>query len=629
MTISRRLREGFGPGGPLRTWLPAVLVLLAIIALVHPEALLQGDIYGSADSGNAAAFQVTGDAALAAGDYPLWNPYLFAGMPTFGSLAYTRFLYPPAELLTRLQDDLGFPLLTWMFAHLFFGGLGVFWLLGRWNLPWPARLLGAAIWLMTPKLAAWGVHGHGSKLMTAAYLPWVAGAVLEILRGRGRRLVGVLALLLGLQILSGHVQIIYYTLLTVGVLVLARWAAALIARPRGELPWRPTLGVALAAGLAFALGAALLWPVHDYAAWSVRGVDAAGGGADYAYATGWSLSLRELPTLVLPSSAGFGLATYQGTMPFTDYPNYLGLLAVLLAVAGLGFRERWTVRALAAVALLALLVSFGRHFPVLYDPMFRWLPYFNKFRIPSMVLILCGFAVALLAAVGAARLAAGEVLSAARARPAAIAVGVIGLLMVVMGAGPGEGLFASRLSALAAASGRPEPAPVLLRLAWGLQSADLIRGGLILAVAAAAWLAAQRVPAFGRRGLVWTLLALAVIDFAGVDARIVHPERDLRQVARDAQGRASLVRAPRLLAPASRHAQTLAPDPDLAALAGRLDHERAWILGRDGGTNAGMTAGLRSLGGYYPAKLAAYETIRSRLYDPQRPAGRIAAWLGG
>ncbi|MBU0742239.1 hypothetical protein KJ554_07840, partial [bacterium] len=199
----------------MRRWCMTFVLLLAFVALVHPEAVFRGDIYRSSDSSNATSFQVAGDAAFAEGRYPQWNPYIFCGMPTFGSLAYNRFLYFPSELLTRLQDDAGFPLMTWLLAHLLFGGLGMTWLLGRWRLPWPSRLLGAALWLMMPKIVAWAVYGHGSKLMTAMYLPWVVGLTLEVLRGRGRRSAGGLALLLGLQILCGHIQIIYYTLLAI------------------------------------------------------------------------------------------------------------------------------------------------------------------------------------------------------------------------------------------------------------------------------------------------------------------------------------------------------------------------------------------------------------------------------
>ena len=627
MTLANRIRSGFGTDGDLRRWCLAFAALLAVVALVHPEILFRGDIYRSSDASNANAFQVVGDAEFAEGRYPQWNPYIFCGMPTFGSMSYNRFVYPPRELLTRLQDDVGFPLMTWLLAHMLFGGLGMVWLLGRRGLPWSSRLLGAALWLMMPKIVAWGVHGHGSKLMTAMYLPWVVGLTIEILRGRGRRSVGGLALLLGLQILCGHIQIIYYTLLAVGLVVAARWIAALAARPRGVPPWRETVGVALAVVLAFAVGSVLLLPVQHYAGLSIRGMAEAGGGASYEFATGWSLSPRELATLVMPSAAGFGQGTYQGLMPFTDYPNYLGLLPLLLAGAGLASRERWLSRTLAALAVLSLLISFGRFFPLLYQPCYDLLPYFNKFRVPSMILTLTGFAVAVLAAVGSARLADAGPAAGRRWRVVAFAVAGLGVVLTLGGAGIWQSPHASRLLDLAAAAGRPAPGPAILAVAWRLQSADLLRVGVLLMLAGAAGLAALRHEGFRTRGLVWILLALLVADMFAVDRRITHPERSLKQVFRNTAGAMSMADAPGMLEPGTRHRESIRPDADMLVLADRLGHERAWPLGRDSGKSDGMIAGVRSLGGYHPAKLAAYERIRSLLYDPARPAGRIANWL--
>ncbi len=626
LILSRLIRNGFGPGGSLLPWGLAVVVLLICLALVHPEIMFHGDIYRSSDASNAMSFQVVGDAALADGVYPQWNPYIFGGMPTFGSLSYTRFLYPPSEVLTRLQDDLGFPLQTWMLVHLIFGGLGMVWMLGRWDLPWSSRLLGAVIWLMMPKITAWAVYGHGSKLITAMYLPWVVGLTLEILRGRGRRLMGWLALLLGLQILSGHPQIIYYTLLTVGLLVVARWTAVLTSRPRGDLPWRPTVGMALAVVLGLALAAVLLLPVQDYAGWSIRGVTEEGGGAGYDFATGWSLSPHELPTLAVASYAGFGQATYQGFMSFTDYPNYLGLVPLLLGLAGLTVRERWFARTLLALAALSLLLSFGRFFPVLYEPCYRLLPYFNKFRVPSMILILTGFAVATLAAAGSARI---DLLDRSRSRVVVLVLLGVGVVMLISGLGAGQGWHDGHLKSMAAAAERPAPSPTILGVAWGLQSADLIRGGLALATAAAAALFALGRVSFRKRGLVWVLLAVTVIDLLAVNGRITHPERSLKRIARNASGVTVLVDSPRMLQGGESHAEAIRPDSDMVQLAAMLGHDRAWPLGQDAGLNSGMIAGVRSLGGYHPAKLFAFDTIRNRLYDPKHPAGRVANWLAG
>lgn len=89
-----------------------------------------------------------------------------------------------------------------------------------------------------------------------------------------------------------------------------------------------------------------------------------------------------------------------GGMPFTDYPFYMGIVTLLLA--GMAFilkRSRYVVF-FTILALVTLVISFGKHFPILYGPLFKFLPFFNKFRVPSMIHILLAFAVVILAGIG-------------------------------------------------------------------------------------------------------------------------------------------------------------------------------------------------------------------------------------
>lgn len=623
------------------------LLLLLAVAVLYPGPLFQQRIFASSDARNSDAFRLIGDAALARGEYPQWNPYVFGGMPTFGSLSYVRFVYPPGALLDFLQTRLGFPPLTWALVHLLFGGLGVAWLLGRWGLPPPARLLGALIWILSPTVTSWVVHGHGSKLGAAMYLPWILGAALLVLAGGGRRAVALLALLLGLQIVRGHVQITYYTLLAMGALALwhtlrplagltpaGAGAAAGEAAPPA-VRWRRLAALAGGTALAFLLGSVLLLPVRGYARQSIRGLAESGGGADYEYATNWSLAPAELPTLVLPSASGFGKGTYQGPMPFTDYPNYFGLLTLGLAAASAWSSRRRLAAALATLSLLSLLIAFGRHGGGLYDLCYRLLPYFNKFRVPVMILIVPTLALALLAPLGAAWLAGhgagGEGGRGSEARRLVRAAGAAALagLLLLLGAAGGRSLQDAHLGALAAAAGRPAPGAAQLAAAWALHAADLARiGALLVAAGAAFWWAARR-DAFRRRGLVWCLAGLLAADLLAVDVRITHPERSLREAARDAAGNVALVPAAGLLTRHQPSRQALAPGPAALLLAEQLGHERVWPLGEPAYGNDFMTARVRSLGGYHPAKLAAFEQVRQRLNDPQRPAGRLASWLAG
>ncbi len=611
-------------------WLLLAGGVCLLLAVLYPGPMFQGQVFGSADANNSEAFTRVGDAELAAGDYPLWNPYLFAGMPSFGSLAYVKFLYPPSAVFNFLQQTLRFPSLTWMLGHLLFGGLGMAWLLSRWKLPAGAILLGVAAFLLFPRIVAWGAHGHGSKLGAAMYLPWLVGWTLRVLEGRGARAVGMVGLLLGLQLLRGHVQITYYSLLTVGWLSL--WNAFLpldeaLARASRALRWR-RLGLVVG-GLAvgFLIGAVMLVPVHGYADISIRGQDTAGGGGvGLDYATGWSLAPDELGTFILPAAAGFGGATYMGRMPFTDYPNYFGVLLLLLAAAAWSRESRSLVLAALAMSLLAVFVAFGNFGFGLYELLYDHLPFFNKFRVPSMILVLPAFALAILTARGAARWTGGADPGGRPVVLPALLAGA-GVIMLLAGAAQlAQGPYREAMTALAAKAGRQAP-PVLLDEAWRLHRDSLIRIGLILLTAGAAGWAAVRNPGFRRQGLVWVLGVLLVLDLMGVNGLITHPDRGVVQLARTPSGDARLVTAgPLLHAPA--RLQTDEPAAGADDLAKFVGHERVWPLGSHAGRNTWMTGRVASLGGYHPAKLARFEKIRARLFGDM-PAGRVASWLAG
>jgi hypothetical protein len=623
---ARGLFRDKGPG----RWLFIALALCLLLAVLYPGPMFRAEVFQSSDSSNAGAFERAGDTLLADGHYPLWNPYLFAGMPSFGSLAYVKFLYPPTTVFNFLQNQVRFAPLTWMLGHLLMGGLGMAWLLSRWKLPVGYLVLGAVIWLLFPKVVAWGVHGHGSKLMAAMYLPWIVGWALKVLDGEGRRAVGMTGLLLGLQILSGHVQITYYTLLVTGWLGL--WNTVWPFEPhlikvKKLVRWRRLGFLILGLGLGFMVSGIMLLPVHEYSAISIRGQDTAGGGGvGLDYATGWSLAPKELGSFVLPASAGFGKATYLGHMPIADYPNYFGVLLFLMAVAGWRWGGRSLTLALGVMSVLAVLISFGNFGFGFYEWLYGWLPFFNKFRIPSMILITVAFALTILAVRGAASWRDQKSLPFPPVYlPAAL--GLVGLVLLVGGAAAlFRGPYEANLAALAADSGRQAPA-ILLEKAWILHRADLVRIGLILMTTGSAFWYSLRNEGFRLRGLVWVLVILVATDLFAVDRRIVYPERSLYQVGVDAAGRGRLMTAAGMGRPYVRANRDVA-GPAAEVLAAAVGHDRLWPLGALGAQNIWMGDGIRSLGGYHAAKLANYEPIRKRMFSEQ-PAGRLASWLAG
>jgi hypothetical protein len=402
-----RDRKGRGQttGWPLanRPALLVSIILAVLLAVLFHPLVFNGKVLVSADAvapmGFAAAAQ---ESVKEGGPYPLWNPYVFLGMPSFGSLTYTPYVYFPDLVLQGIHKVLPFlPPMTWLLLYYFVAGLFMFLLVKETGLSLEAGLFAGVALMLTPNLVAVGAFGHGSKLVNCAFIPVIMLLTVRLLRRGDALSFGLLALCGGLQLLRAHVQIVYYTWLAVGLYCLLFLAVKSAEGPAVKTRLMRVFYVGLALAVALAFGSVLYLPVHDYSAYSSRGA-VEGGGMEFGRATDWSFSPVEMMTFLVPSWLGFGGSTYWGSMPFTDYPNYMGLLPLFLAFLGLACVRKREVLFFLLLALLSLLVSFGKHFEPLYRLLYNGLPYFNKFRVPVMILVLTQFAVAGLSAYGIA-----------------------------------------------------------------------------------------------------------------------------------------------------------------------------------------------------------------------------------
>jgi hypothetical protein len=409
----RRAGGPGGPGGGARPgaevarrerqplpW-PWAYAIVAALVLVFFFPITMGNVFISPDSVAPAGFaKIANEAIQKRHVYPLWNPYHFLGMPSYGSLAFTPYVYPPDPIFGFLNGTLGFPDLTWLLAHYLLLGIAMLALLRGMGLGSEAALFGAFTLALTPNLVAVGAFGHGSQIMTAAYLPLLVLTYDRFVRRGSWLALAGFAFAAAFQLLRGHVQIVFYSWLAIGGYALFL-AVSAFREGRREEGVRAIGGLVGGLLLGFGMSAFLYLPIHDYSQHSTRG-GGEGGGAGLEYATSWSFHPREILTFLIPSMFGFGGATYWGSMPFTDYPNYMGIVPLALAVYG-AMRTRGVIRwYLVALAGAALLISFGKHFQPLYSLLYYHLPFFNKFRVPVMILVLVQFATAALAAFGLA-----------------------------------------------------------------------------------------------------------------------------------------------------------------------------------------------------------------------------------
>ncbi|MDZ7290123.1 MAG: YfhO family protein [candidate division KSB1 bacterium] len=389
-----------------------IFLLLAMIFFFN--VIFGGKTYLAPDAQSAAAMSAPLDKIFwETWKLPLWSPYIFCGMPSFASLMYAPFVYMPGTVLLPIARLVSLPSMFSPALHYVLAAMGVFLFLRRKGVSFLPGLLGGIAFMFTPFLITMQVFGHGSQMMTAAYIPWALWAVDRLLEKFSWRNLGLAGLILGFQLQRGHVQIAYYSLLMVGLYVIFHFIHALIQKEYKRL--LPMLGgVTGAIVLAGALAAVLYLPLQEYTPYSIRGTPSVlqpqpgpkDTGVGFEYATQWSFSPGEMLTFIIPSFYGFGGQTYWGTMPFTDYPNYMGILVLALALSALIIHlpaagpNRLIVAFLGFLILLALLLSFGYHFSAFYKLFYNYFPYFNKFRVPVMILILVQCAVAILAGLG-------------------------------------------------------------------------------------------------------------------------------------------------------------------------------------------------------------------------------------
>jgi hypothetical protein len=336
------------------------------------------------------------------GAIPQWNPYLFGGMP-FVAAMHGDIFYPTFWLRLLIGTDAG---MTWGFiAHLWLAGFGTYLFLRAAGLGFAAAIVGALAYQLGGPIAAYASPGHDGKLFVSALMPFSLLLLTRGIRDNRRWAWGVLAVVIGLAVLSPHPQLLQYLLLVSGA-----WALMLAFGTSGldRVTAFKRLGFAFGAVLlGAAIGAIQYLPLAEYTPWSPRA-----GGRDYAYATSYSWPVEELINVYLPQFSGL-LGRYWGRNGIHLHSEYLGAVTLLLAPLAFGaggearraFRRFWL-----GVGVVSLLWALGGSTPF-FQLVYAIVPGTKFFRAPSTMMFVFAFAIAVLAALGTERLLAGKVSS--------------------------------------------------------------------------------------------------------------------------------------------------------------------------------------------------------------------------
>ena len=321
------------------------------------------------------------------GEIPFWNPYNDCGVP-FLAQWNTMPLYPPSliYLTLPLEWSLGF----FCLMHLWFAGLGMFFLARKWTgNNFAAAFAGVAFSFngFTLNLLMWPSH-----IATFAWMPWVIFAVEVAWRDGGRKIIPA-AVVGALQMLAGGPETIFLTWTLLLVLWLQQFLKGECSRP--AMLWRFPLMVLMV----MALTAAQLLPFLDLVAHSQRET----GYADLRWSMpGWGWANFLVP-LAFGSTHTEGIFFQEGQFWTSSY--YLGIATLwlaLLAVWKIRDRRVWL---LGILIVIALFFALGEN-TFVYPALRKILPQLSFITYPVKYVAVMAFLSPLLAAFAVANLPA-------------------------------------------------------------------------------------------------------------------------------------------------------------------------------------------------------------------------------
>jgi hypothetical protein len=361
------------------------------------------------------------------GERTRWTNALFGGMPTYQMSPS----YPSTDTLRGIERlyHLFLPTYVW---YLFVMLLGFYILLRAFDFKVWMAALGAVLWAFSSYFLILISAGHIWKLVTLAYIPpTIAGLVMAY---RGRYLWGglVTAFFVALQIMSNHVQMSYYFLFVMVLMVIGFGVDAV---RKGQVPrfLKATATVAVAGILGVCINLSNLYHTYEYSKQTMRGKselvkadtsNQTGSGLDRDYITQWSYGIGETMTLMVPNVKGGAsvplaanadamkkadpmyrgiynqLGQYWGEQPMTAGPVYVGAFVVFLFILALQLVKGPMKWALATATLLSILLSWGRNFMGFTDLFLDYVPMYDKFRAVSSILVIAEFTIPLLAMMG-------------------------------------------------------------------------------------------------------------------------------------------------------------------------------------------------------------------------------------
>ena len=342
--------------------------------------------------------------SLARGDWPWWNPYVFAGHPQIAD-PQSMIFSPPFLLLALVNGNPSLWAVDMaLLATMAFGGIGLIFYFHQRGWHWAGALV-AALAFSFGAAMAWRLQHYG-QVMSLAYLPWLLLS-LERAIARGSLLAGILAGFFAALIVLGRDQVALLAIYLAAGYALWQLASA---DALTQAIRRALLPLVLGGIVGLAIIALPILMTLLLAAESNRpSIDFIGAGRG-------SLHPALLLTFITPDIFGAAGANFWGPPSFvwrdTDLFTaqnvgilYVGALPLLLVATGLFSGQLWSrdIRFFTIALLLMMLYARGWYTPA-FRAMYALLPGVDLYRRPADAVFLIGALFAVLAGYATHRL---------------------------------------------------------------------------------------------------------------------------------------------------------------------------------------------------------------------------------
>ncbi len=358
-------------------------------------------------------------------ELPLWNPYIFGGMPFLAGGQHSA-MYPLSILFYVIPVAHAY---GWFAAlHLALAGAFVYLFCRTLRLERGASFLGGLAFMFGGFMVIRNVFPM--IIAAAVWLPFVLAMIELIIRKAEEQETRTLSLLpyailgaigYGMVLLAGHPEMYYYIALASVTYALFRLSLYIHRQKGNPRRWKigAKLGLVLVcmAGVGVGLGAAQLLPLYELVQTNFRS-----GSASFQEVLSWAYPIRRVISLFIPNFFGnpsahsyYDLFTgstvsvtvnalgeqidsiYWGIKNYVEGASYIGILPALLALIGLiksKDKKKWFF---AVYAALSLLFMFGTP---LYYLVYK-LPGLNQVHSPFRWVYTYSLFIAILVAYGA------------------------------------------------------------------------------------------------------------------------------------------------------------------------------------------------------------------------------------